>query len=184
MKTFYVTFGNKWMKSKNPNEGHPGGWFEVLAKDKEDAEHCIISMIGYAWDNISPEHPNISMYPYGCLRRVDSAKVAETRIAARGMIEPFNITISSGDDAAFMMSSILRMITASKEEYEQAKEVIAMLVYKLGPDEGVDKFIDISESRLGQLKIPKFVRPLFKHAMSCVKSGIDSGKIKTDFKPK
>lgn len=70
MKTFYVTFGQKYRTEQHPLAGpyvvHPDGVWAVPALDQNDASTVVSFLFGGAYSSVY-EDPDFSFYPLGVL---------------------------------------------------------------------------------------------------------------------
>jgi hypothetical protein len=73
MKTFYVTFGQRWRQEAHPQGGHPDGWFDVVALDIDHARAKICHLCDAHWCWLYPDEESLNkeLYPLGCLRRIE-----------------------------------------------------------------------------------------------------------------
>ena len=51
---FYITFSQKYRHETHPLGAHPDGWFEVEAKDQDEAAVKANDALGAAWSFIYP----------------------------------------------------------------------------------------------------------------------------------
>ncbi len=125
MKTFYLTFGQKYAREPHPNWVnsakqfiHPDGWWEVYAPDKEKARDAAFDCLGQYWAGLylekefSPEH-----YPMG--------KIGELKYVAPVEYLVPKKTIDEAAEARDSIKKFLKEVILPKLSAEKRERVLA-----------------------------------------------------------